>query len=919
MSRQRTFFRLVLILAVITLLTGAIGPVAVQQASAAQNETPLIISIPSLWEDTLTPEILAEFEAQHAGVKVYLTYTDTSFFGFGGGAGAIDDTLDSVEESVTTADVLYIDPTSLTVSATQAGYFLDLAPLVMNDPALDPADFIPAVWQSYQWDNGVWALPLSTDVLVVSYDPAAFDAVGLAYPNERWTIDDFANAARVLTQYNADGTVSVPGMTTNSGGNNLSLFLRSLLSAGVYDAATMPNAPSFSDPALESILQTWYEMVQDGVVLSQGGGFEEDIPLQIGGMRSFSQRGFGGPNNDNDEESVRYASLLPGGQAGLTVQGFAVSAGTQSPELAYELAKFLTSRSELATNAFSLYPARYSLASTAEQNNNAGPGGGPGGGGPGGGNFFRNIPDEILPVVEQGLTVGLPISELRYASYLTSAANEMTSNGGDARSALQTIEAQAVSDVQTAQARVGTVALYVNPPITGPTLAAGEIVLNCALNQGFGGRMGGSQLPNQQQWDQVIADFVAADPLVGAVNIESVESSDLTTLAADYDCIILSTNVVQTGDLSAVLNLDPLMDTDPTFDRNDIIGNTLTQLQKDNKTWALPLAIEPQMLQYTQEKLLLAGVPEPLDGWTTDSFVDALRMLRPYETDPVPFVPNDPGGSYLLMLITAFGGLPIDYRTDPPTINFTDPANIDAIRQVLDLAINGYIGYQSNTIENAVDILGSAEEAPITTNSLNQFARFGPPGGRPGEETDETTTVLTTYPRGSQYSVVSYEITTGYVSATTQNPESTYSFLSTVAGNPQLFSGMPARTSLISDPAVLAAQGSDITGAYQQLDALLRDPNTIVFPTLTGGGGANITNFIQEYWLRRAFDNYVINGADLEYELTEAETFTRAYMECSAGIVVDTTVIDNFERQREVATQIMTCAQAADPDFGLMN
>ncbi len=46
-------------------------------------------------------------------------------------------------------------------------------------------------------------------------------------------------------------------------------------------------------------------------------------------------------------------ALLPGDKAGLDVHGFAVSAGTTShPELAYEMAKYLTFRPEPA----SLYP-----------------------------------------------------------------------------------------------------------------------------------------------------------------------------------------------------------------------------------------------------------------------------------------------------------------------------------------------------------------------------------------------------------------------------------------------------------------------------------------------------------------------------------------------------------------------------------
>jgi ABC-type glycerol-3-phosphate transport system substrate-binding protein len=359
----RTISKWLVPVVTIALAVSALLPLSATRAQA-QGTTPLVVSVPSLWEDVLTPELLAEFEAQHSGVDVVVTFSETTFFGFGAAGSTVDDRLDDTEELVVSADVLYVDPSTLAAEDTQAGYFLDLAPLVMNDPAMNVADFVPAAWQSYQWDNGIWALPLSVDVILLTYDPVAFDEAGLAYPNERWTIDDFANAARRLTQYNTDGSVDTPGFTTTSGGNNQDVFLRALTGAGFYDPATMPNAPSFSDPNLEYTLQVWYELVQEGGGQSQGGGRNEDIPLRVEGINGYAQRGF------NQSEETRYAALLPGGVAGLSVQGFAVSAGTQYPELAYELAKFLTLRPELTSNSFSATPARYSLTGVQTNNNN---------------------------------------------------------------------------------------------------------------------------------------------------------------------------------------------------------------------------------------------------------------------------------------------------------------------------------------------------------------------------------------------------------------------------------------------------------------------------------------------------------------------------------------------------------------------
>lgn len=899
MHRLRKWLQRILpIAAVVTVMIGSLSTVS------AQGGTPLVVSLPTIWEDLLTDEVLAEFEAQF-GVDVIPQF-DQNTFGFFGGGEDVEAHLDGTEEFVNSADVLYIDSSALTYEDTLAGYFLDLMPLAQSDPALDSNDFISGAWQSYQWDSGLWALPVSVDAVITIYDPTAFDAVGLAYPNERWTMDDYAHAARLLTTYAPDGTVETPGFTTNAGGNNLDAFLRSLSNSGLYDPTSSPSMPSFGDPVLAANLTTWYELQQEGVVattlnIGGGGGNDNEIPLQIAGVFGYRLG-----RNQNQDATPYDASLLAGGVAALNVQGFAVSAGTQYPEVAYELAKFLTTRPEIATSPFSVAPARYSLDGVAATNGN--------GNGNGGGFANATIPDTIQPTIDQGLMSALPVAEMRYSTYLSTALNQMNA-GLDALSALQTAEAQAIANVDLAAARKGNVYLAVTPPITSQPLQAGEIALTCAVNFGFGGGRGGqAQLPNHAEWDTFIESFVANDPVVAAVYLETTNSTDLTTLGEAYDCILLSTNAVPGADLTPILNLDPLIDTDASFDRNDVIGNTLAQLQSDSKTWALPLAIQPQMLEYDPQKFAQVGVPEPINGWTAETFVDALRMLKPYDTDPIPFNPNDPSGSYIMMLIGAFGGLPLDYRTDPVTVNFTEPANVDAIRQVLNLAMDGYISYSglNNVAGGGIALLDTSESA-ITTNVLSSLAR--------GFNFETTTTELTTtsYPQGSVFGVIAYEVSTGYISATAQNPEAAYRFLSDVSRNPQLFSGMPARQSLVFDPVVAAAQGPEVVAVYQQLDLILRNPNTIVFPTFTGGGRGALS-FIDGYWLNQAMDNYVLNGADLEFELSEAEIKTKAYQACAAGIVIDQSGVQGGQEgggQGQIIQQIAQCATLADPDFSL--
>ncbi|MBZ0287328.1 MAG: extracellular solute-binding protein, partial [Anaerolineae bacterium] len=454
--------------------------------------------------------------------------------------------------------------------------------------------------------------------------------------------------------------------------------------------------------------------------------------------------------------------------------------------------------------------------------------------------------------------------------YVLNALSTIQSDGLDAHSALQQAEATAASNLQTAASLKGTEAVLVVTPIPEVVMQPGEVTLN------FGYASFIQPMPNQEQWDQLMRDFETSDPQVGKINMET-EFGNASDYASRYDCFYLPYNAVPNIDTSTVLSLDPYLDADPTFDRNDVVGNALSLIQKDNKTWALPIIIQPEVLRYNTDMFAQAGVPAPTNGWTIDQFNDALRALKPSETDPTPFVSRSPGVNYLLELIVAYGGIPLDRRTDPPTINFTDPTNLAAIQQVLDLAKNGYISYQELARTSfMISIDGEQDPEAIYTESLNGFSirRGGRRLAQNGEEQDPSTAyAITTYPSGSQYNAVSYDIGTAYISATTQNADACYRWLNTLAQQPELFSAMPARRSFINDPAFVASQGADTIAVYNQFDQLMTNPNTINFQS-PFAGDSNPGNFLVEFWLTRAFDNYVLKDADLNAELTEAQTYS---------------------------------------------
>jgi multiple sugar transport system substrate-binding protein len=854
----------------------------VAHVTSAQGTTILQLGVSAFTADLVyTEELLARFESEHPGIQVNVVEIDPEAYEAPGNSTTLEEYLPSIQEFASSADVLAVEMAHVQPAATRAHVYLDMSPLVSADTALDVDDFVPSMWQAFQWDGGIWGIPAAASTLMMSYDPSAFDAAGLTYPDANWTMDDLDRAARALAEYNPDGTVSKPGLTLYDGMAFVAIA-RSLLGHGFYDSSTQPETPSLNSPELQAMMTTWAQMVDDGVAGFGGGIFGEEgqPPMGFGGSFMF----FGGPQQEN----VLEAAPLPGGSVVLDTTGYAVSAGTQYPELAHELAKWLTSQPEIASTGFGGdTPARRSMAGVSPQPIE---GNGPGGGrisiAIGGPSMPENVQAVINPLVDSAISN----AELRFGNYLRDALNAMTSDELDAATALQESEAQAVIDTQTATETQSNI--IVAAPEQEVVLSEGEIALNFGLSEPRFAQA------NSGAWDSVIADFVASDPQVGAVNLVDGFGQDIATT----DCYYQSFNDVPNIDLSTVLSLDPYLDADPNFDRNDIVSGILAQVQREGRTWALPLTLQPGVLQYDTTQFQNAGVFAPTEGWTTDEFEMALQGLYDNNPTTAPFSATGGGGLYILQLIAAYGGLPIDFRTDPPTIDFTSEQSVNAIRQVLDLAKAGLIEYQQTGGFGIVMIGAGGQTAAIYPDS---FLGFGGPGGQQQENPYR----MTTYPTGTQYTPLSLEVGTAYISATTQNADACYRFISTLAQHPELFSGMPATYSVLNDPAYTATQNPETLTTYNRIAELSAQPNTVIFPSLRGG---NQQNFLLQYWLNQAFDNYVLNDADLQTELETAQQFATGYQEC----VVNIPPFDPSQGTREqYMGQIFDCATLVDPSL----
>ena len=251
-----------LLMAVLIALTGSLLLVRDDRA-AAQGEVVITLAVPPFARDLYSEDFLARFTAENPGIKVVLEDSGADPF-FESNNEDIEAHLDDVEDYVSAGDVVWVNSQLMSVESTRAGYFLDMAPLIAADPSVDQADFFPAVWPSFAWDQGFWGLPVAADPIIVVYQPDEFDAIGLAYPNEQWTIDDFEFAIRQLAEVNADGTVENSRVFLFDLG--IDLIFMSLSGETLYDDSVIPSAPALVKPGIESLMMRWDMLADEGYV-----------------------------------------------------------------------------------------------------------------------------------------------------------------------------------------------------------------------------------------------------------------------------------------------------------------------------------------------------------------------------------------------------------------------------------------------------------------------------------------------------------------------------------------------------------------------------------------------------------------------------------------------------------------------------
>ncbi len=844
--------------------------------------------------------VVKDFEAANPGVTVQLaTQTQSNI---GAAANDVSAHLDGVQQLVSQSDVVLVRSTDVSAEGTRAGYFLNLQPLIDSDSALNAADFFPSIFRAFQWDQGTWALPLSASPVILTYDPAAFDKAHVTYPTAQWTLDDLIAAVKALTVVDASGKIVTPGIELFQGNNDIPLYM-SLIGKPLADLNAIPNPPNIDQPETTKLLDGLVTLFQ--TVPSQSAT-NNQAPIRIQGFQQLLFGGGPGGGGGGNNASTRKGVLLPGGHSYLNVSGVAVSAATQYPDKAYALAKFLTTRTDIAGRGLA-YPARQSLVTGAASGGTGGTGAIPG---PGGFNIAailaRLVPDQ-RQLLTDAINVGYSTTDRRFYDFLGSAIRKATGTGTlDTKTAMATAQSEALNAEQVALTRkadASKVAVVATPV---PTVAP-----NAGITLKFGMSGFGNAIPKKAEILALADQFVKDNAgVVGRVDVEQIGGgfggNAATTGASSFDCFYLPYSAVPNLALDTVIALDPYLTADKTYDQKDYVAAALNQAQRDNKIWALPMNIAPTVMWYDPLAFGNAGATKPVAGWTIDSFKDALKTLAPtIKNNNPPFTVQGDAGSSMLMLVASYGGLPIDYRTNPITVKFTDQANVDAMQQVLDLAKNKLIDYRALAATLGIGLGLNGD--PLYSQQLNGL-NFGRPQ-RADTAAAASNYSPVTFPKGSKVQLMAFSVGTLYISATAQNADACYKWISTFAQHPELTEAMPARHSLLNDPKMDTLYGAALSATYRDVSTVLDDPNTIGAPSLIGGF-TNIASIAVQHWLFQAWDNYVLNGKDLNTELQDSQKFADGFLQCAAGIPAFDPAQGKYSDYQQ---KFLTCATTVDP------
>jgi multiple sugar transport system substrate-binding protein len=837
-------------------------------ANAGEAEAGGVVAIgfgAQSFERQMYEPLIEEFNRQNPDVQVAFVSLDEANQPQEGEEFDIDTVMRRTVSAADTAVSYFLRPEDIA-----KGYVYDLKPLIDADPNFDAGDFYPGTLEQYARDGGQYMLPRSTRIQLLSYNKELWARKGLPPPDPNWTMRDMLAAAEQLATKRAD-EVEVYGLVDWSG-DYTALFAE--LNAVDIDLFARPSDElRLDDPAIVGALERVRALVESGAIYAQprsadgaisSTDFQKLIEDGRGGMwqQVFL---FGGP--DAQQPAFEVGTLPYPAQEGPFAfgggEGYIMSAGTQHPEAAWRWLSFLSkqpvTRPFAGPDVAGELPARKSIA---EQTG-----------------YWNKLDEEARAAVEA--IVARPFTpppayspDPQLFAPLIEALSAVI--GGEKQPEQALRDAQARLEELRAQAQLTPTAAAETGPIVvatpRPAVAAAPdaTTINFGSLPGLGGPDAIRKLADSFNQSQAEIFVQVKDINFGP------EPVTLDDIAASHDCFSWW-GPPQPSEITATLDLQPLIDGDPSFDRGDYPAALLAPFRHGAALHGLPTSISFRILSYNQTAFDAAGIAYPSANWTIDDLIDAAQQLTTGsdENKQYGFVSLGNQVGDLEFFLRHMGASPTTGSGESQQPNLTNPKLAQAVRAYLDMVRTASPDTQLQGYKR-----GSWSSESYNLVSQGRAAMwfdygFGFSSGLGGQPTDGFEVAIAPPPlSGGPIGSEDFFVRGMFISAASQHAEECWAWLKTLSADAANVEGdFPARISAAESPAFLGKAPDGAAEVY----AAYRAAFDRASPDAANRSWLGET--IDPYWFYRAVDR-ALQGEDLDRELADAQALTERFAEC---------------------------------------
>lgn len=205
---------------------------------------------------------------------------------------------------------------------------------------------------------------------------------------------------------------------------------------------------------------------------------------------------------------------------------------------------------------------------------------------------------------------------------------------------------------------------------------------NVTIRFAYPGQFSGDPAVDQslaKRYEALAAAFHEQNPHI-TVKLVPIAWEQLATLTGkDFDVLMLQSHYYSDYVKRGVLrSLAPWMSLGDKAWSGDYLPTILKPFERNGELWAIPWALDPQILYYNKDLFSHYGVDAPKQDWTWSDFVEKAHAL----TDPE----NGVYGSVILneyalvpAIIYQHGGQMFDDWSQPTQATIDNPRNIEAL------------------------------------------------------------------------------------------------------------------------------------------------------------------------------------------------------------------------------------------------